>query len=153
MVAGDVGHAPAALCWARQRLMRVWRGAATSNGDYHRRMTPCARSNMLAVAAHHASASLVLGAHAANARGATNVQALAFAPTRLAPACQPLHAMRGLLSRMQFLRKVRCGRPAWLALAKAASVNRSMHTDTQVLAASRLRFQGAGDFRRYEAWR
>ena len=38
-----------------------------------------------------------------------------------------------------------------LALAKAASDNKSMHTDTQVLAASRLRFQGAGDLRRYRA--
>ena len=31
-----------------------------------------------------------------------------------------------------------------------ASHNKSMHTDTQVLAAARLRFPGAGDFRRYE---
>ena len=30
-----------------------------------------------------------------------------------------------------------------------ASHNKSMHTDTQVLAAARLRFPGAGDFRRY----
>ena len=32
-----------------------------------------------------------------------------------------------------------------------ASHNKSMHTDTQVLAAARLRFPGAGDFRRYMA--
>ena len=36
-----------------------------------------------------------------------------------------------------------------LALARAASDNKSMHTDTQVLsAASRPRLMGAGDFRR-----
>jgi hypothetical protein len=38
-----------------------------------------------------------------------------------------------------------------LALARAASDNKSMHTDVQVLAALRLRFPAAGDFQRYRS--
>jgi hypothetical protein len=119
------------------------------SGDYHLRMTQGTRSNALAVAAPQVSACLVLGAQPSHARGAASVRALAFALVPSAHACKPLYAMRGPLSRRQSLRKVRCGVPAWLALAPAASANRSMHTDVQVLpAASRPRLMGAGDFQR-----
>lgn len=149
VVAVGVGHAPAALLWALQCLTRASPRAVTFASDYHRRMTQGARSKVLVVAAPHAPANPVLGAQAPNARGAANVHALAFVPVPLAPACKQVYAMRGPLSRCHSWRKGRCGTPAWLALARAASVNRSIHTDTQVhRAAKRRLFMAAGDFRR-----
>ena len=82
-------------------------------------------------------------------REGVEVQALASVPVRLASAYEPLYAMRGPLCGRHSWRKVGCGAPAWLALARAASANKSMHTDAQVLsAASQPRLMGAGDFQR-----
>jgi hypothetical protein len=119
-------------------------------------MTHGTHLGTLAVAAPRAPASLVFGAQALHARGAAEVPALAFRLTREAIEARPqahargkLHAMRGPQSCRHSSRKARCGTPAWLALAGAACLNRSIHTDTQVLpAASRPRLMGAGDFQR-----
>lgn len=177
MVAVCVGRAPVKWLWAFQRPRRAASRAPSPSGDYHLRMTQGARSTELAVAANDAPASLVFGAQSSNARGAVSVQALALAPVSLAHgmpgaqaskargtvnvqalafagvssahASRQLYAMRGPLSGQQSRRNLRCGVPAWLALARAASANKSMHTDAQVLsAASRPRLMGAGDFRR-----
>jgi hypothetical protein len=148
MVAVGVAVAPAALWLAFQRIRR----SAAKSGDYHLRMTHGTSSRAVAFACGHAAARLVAGAQASNARGAANVLALASWAVRLAFACQQLYALRGPFPFKHSLRKVRCRARAWLALARAASVNRSIHADAQVLpAAARPRLMGAGDFQRYRS--
>jgi hypothetical protein len=104
---------------------------------------------MLATVAGHAPASSVFGAQVSNARGAANVPALAFGPALLAPARESSYAMRGPLSFMHSSRQRRTSVLAWSALARAATVNRSFGTDTQVRpAAARPPFPCAGQLQR-----
>jgi hypothetical protein len=84
VTAGGVGRAPAPWLWALHRPRRAASAVADLSGDYHLRMTQGTSSNELAVAAHPASATLVLGAQASNARGAAKVHAFAFAAAELA---------------------------------------------------------------------
>ena len=112
-------------------------------------MSPGTSRTLHANAVGHAPAGLLFGAQTFYARGAANVQALAFGPVGLASAPHQVYALRGPLSFMHFLRKRRTGVPAWSALAWAATVNRSFGTDTQVRrAAARPPFPCAGQLQR-----